>query len=330
MTENLGLRPRRAAASPRPNIGITCSGNFFGFDVLSAVEDLGFDAFYTGEHFVYDKGIQDALPVLGAATGVTRRIALGSAAVLAPLYPPLLLAKTTSTLDLLSEGRLVVGMGVGGEFPAEFAAFGVPTARRGARTDEIIDVLRVFWSGEPVFHDGQFFHFDGVAIEPAPVQPGGPPIWITGRSEAAMRRAARRGDGFMPYLVSAESYGSRVRFIRAAAAEVGRKLPVDFAWAVRVEMRLDDDDAAAIERVAEALSWRFGKPFSLASAERYSVAGTPESVIAKMTAYINAGLDVFALQPVASTPDEMITLLERFAVEVLSDFRGSSKEVIAQ
>ena len=145
-----------------------------------------------------------------------------------------------------------------------------------------------------------------------------------------MRRAARRGDGFMPYLVSAASYEARAKFIRAAAAEAGRELPDDFAWAVRLEMRLDDDVSVAVDRVAEALSWRFGKPFPASSADRYSVAGTPDRVIEKMKAYMNAGLDVFALQPVASTSDEMIRLLERFAAEVLPELRTPSREVIAR
>ncbi|MGE0067817.1 MAG: LLM class flavin-dependent oxidoreductase, partial [Solirubrobacterales bacterium] len=262
------------AGAARPSLGITCSGNFFGFDVLRAVEDLGFDAFYTGEHFIYDKGIQDALPVLGAAVGATSRIAIGSAAFIAPLYPPILLAKACSSLDVLSGGRLIAGIGVGGEFPAEFEAFGIPTAKRGARCDEVIDLLRAFWSGDAVAYHGEFYDLDVPGIEPPPVQQGGPPIWVTGRSNPAMRRAALRGDGFMPYLVSADSYGQRVAFITSEAAKAGRELPGDYAWGVRIEMCVADDDQTANQRVTDALSWRFGKPFAPAQAERYSIAGT--------------------------------------------------------
>jgi probable F420-dependent oxidoreductase len=265
--EGTGPAPR-AAARPRPNIGVTCSGNFFGFDLLRAVESLGFDAFYTGEHFIYDKEIQDALPVLGAAAAATTRIAIGSAAVLTPLYPPLLLAKAASTIDLLSGGRLVLGVGVGGEFPAEFAAFGIPMSERGRRTDEAIDVLRAFWSGESVHYRGRHYVIDGGAIAPPPVQPGGPPIWVTGRSDPAMRRAALRGDGFMPYLVSADSYGARKDGIRATAEEAGRQLPPDFAWAIRLEVSVEDSERAALDRVAETLSWRFGKQFDASQAAR--------------------------------------------------------------
>jgi probable F420-dependent oxidoreductase len=316
----------RAAGSPRPNLGITCSGNFFGFEVLTAVEELGYDAFYTGEHFVYDKAIQDALPVLGAAAAGTRRIAIGSAAILAPLYPPVLLAKATSTLDLLSGGRLVVGLGVGGEFPGEFAAFGVPLASRGARTDETIDVVRALWTGKPVVHDGRFFRLDGQAIDPATTQPNGPPIWITGRSEAAMRRAALRGDGYMPYLVSAASYASRGRFIRDTADGAGRTLPADFAWAVRLEMRIDDTDEQALRRTCTALEWRFGKPFDAERAARNSVSGTPQRVLDGLLAYVDAGVDVFALQPVASSAEEMVDLLARFAAEVMPELRTVGRQ----
>jgi probable F420-dependent oxidoreductase len=319
---------RRAAATPRPNIGVTCSGNFFGFDVLGAVEELGFDAFYTGEHFVYDKPVQDCLPVLGAAAAATSRIAIGSAAFLVPLYPPALLAKSASTIDVLSGGRLVCGIGVGGDYPAEFDAFGIPTKGRGRRTDEALDVLRAFWTGGPVVHHGELFHIDGASISPPPVQLGGPPIWVAGRSEATARRAALRGDGFFPYLVSADSYGGWVDRIRTIAAEEGRRLPNDFAWAVRLELRLDDTDDEAVDRVAQYLSWRFSKPFTWSRAERWSLAGTPERVVEKMLAYIAAGVDVFALQPVGRDPGEMCRVLERFAAEVMPQVRASRLEVV--
>lgn len=316
---------QRAAGNPRPNIGITCSGNFFGFDVLSAVEDLGYDAFYTGEHFVYDKAIQDALPVLGAAAARTDRITIGSAAILAPLYPPVLLAKATSTIDVLSDGRLVVGVGVGGEFPAEFSAFDVSLASRGARTDEVIDLLRSLWSGKPVNHKGNFFRLNGQAIDPGAVQTNGPPIWVAGRSNPAMRRAAIRGDGFMPYLVSPSSYASRVGFIRDVAADAGRELPDDFAWGVRLELCLNDSYEEALTRMRAALKWRFGTPFDSDQAQRYSLLGTPDQVLEGIRRYIASGTDVFALQPVASSPTTTIQLLERFATEVMPGLRHSGE-----
>ena len=96
--------------------------------------------------------------------------------------------------------RVVFGVGVGGEFPKEFEASGVPHAERGRRVDEAIEVCRLLWGKSPAAFEGRFVRFSGVALEPKPVQPGGPPIWIGGRSDHALRRAARQGDGWISYV----------------------------------------------------------------------------------------------------------------------------------
>ena len=118
------------------------------------------------------------------------RLQLGTAVYLLPLRHPTPVAKQVSTLDHLTEGRFIFGVGVGGEFPKEYEACGVPIGERGARLSESLAVLRALWSGRPASYKGRFFQFEEVAMQPPPRQAGGPPIWCGGRSDAALRRIA--------------------------------------------------------------------------------------------------------------------------------------------
>src|SRR5690349_10013325 len=135
-------------------------------------------------------------------TAWTERVDVGAAVLLLPLYHPVVLAKQLADLDARSGGRLRVGVGVGGEFPQEFRAVGVPMGERGARTSEAMEVLRALWQGGPVTRRGRFFPLDDIEVRPvappgggAGMQPSGPPLIVSGRKPPAMRRAARLGDG---------------------------------------------------------------------------------------------------------------------------------------
>src|SRR3990172_10408627 len=114
---------------------------------------------------------------------------MGSAVFLLPLRGAAVAAKEIPSVDVISGGRLTLGIGVGGEYPKEFQAVGVPVRERGARTDEAIQVLRRLWTDDNVTFDGRFTKLDGVTLQPKPAQPGGPPMWIAGRSPAALRPA---------------------------------------------------------------------------------------------------------------------------------------------
>src|SRR5581483_10544362 len=112
---------------------------------------------------------------------------VGSSILLLPLYAPAIVAKQVADLDRASDGRIVLGVGIGGEYPQEFEACGVPLEERGARTDESIGLLRRLWSAEPFTHAGRYYPMTDVRIHPAPRQPGGPPIIVAGRRRPAMR-----------------------------------------------------------------------------------------------------------------------------------------------
>jgi len=127
---------------------------------------------------------------LARLSAVTERVLIGTSILLLPLYSPAIVAKQVADLDRATGGRVILGIGVGGEYPQEFRACGIPLGERGRRADEAIPLLRRLWSGENVSHDGPFFPMADVKIHPAPIQPGGPPIVVAGRKDVAMRRAA--------------------------------------------------------------------------------------------------------------------------------------------
>jgi len=160
-------------------------------------EAAGFDSLWTGDHVSFYIPILESLTLLSFVAAATERVKLGTAVYLLPLRHPTTTAKVAATLDVLSGGRLVLGVGVGGEFPPEFTACGVPVAERGSRANEAIGLLRRLWTESGVTHEGRHFQLGPVSIDPKPVQAGGPPILVGGRLPPALRRAGRLGDGYL-------------------------------------------------------------------------------------------------------------------------------------
>ena len=175
-------------------------------ETVRLLDSLGFDSIWSGDHVAFAGPILDPLVQLAQAVALSDRLTVGTAVYLLPLRHPAPVAKQLATLDTMSNGRVIFGVGVGGEFPIEFQLCGVPVEERGARLSEGIRVLRKLWSGRPVAHDGRFYPFPEVAISPPPARPGGPPIWCGGRSDPALRRAGRLADGWMSYVVDPVRY----------------------------------------------------------------------------------------------------------------------------
>jgi len=166
-------------------------------------------------------------PLLGprsiAIVGASK-LKLMTGVYLMSLQHPAPAAKQIATLDRLAEGRLILGVGVGGEFPNDFALVSVPAMERGPRVSEGIEVLRKLWSGENVSHRGRFYAFSDAQQLPTPLQPGGPPIWCGGCSDAALERAGRMADGYLSYVVTAEMYQSSIEKIAVAAEKARPRL----------------------------------------------------------------------------------------------------------
>ncbi|MGW0200520.1 LLM class flavin-dependent oxidoreductase [Nonomuraea sp. NPDC003201] len=202
----------------RPKIGYllpTRDWTVLGNHDLSALieqarlaDELGFDSVWAGDSPV-TRPRADALMLLAAVAATTNRITLGTAVLLPALRHPLLLAHQLATLDGIADGRLIVGMGGGFAHPnteAQFEALGVGFKRRISRMEESIDIMRRLWTGETISHQGGHFTFHDVTLDPKPVQAGGPPIWLPGSGERALRRAARLADGWLPYPPTQKAY----------------------------------------------------------------------------------------------------------------------------
>src|SRR5690606_5707434 len=173
-----------------------------------------------------------------------------------------------------TEGRFIFGVGVGGEFPKEYEACGVPLGERGARLTESIEVLRKLWTGEPATHHGTFFHFDDVPMRPPPRQPGGPPIWCGGRSDAALARAGRMADGWLSYVVTPAMYKTALEKIEAATQ--GRNLTT-YGTGHLLFACVDDTYEKALDAATVTLSARYAMDFRNAT-RRYAALGRPDQV----------------------------------------------------
>ena len=277
-------------------------------------EALGFESLWTGDHVSFHLPLYESLTLLASYASITTRIRIGSAVYLLALRHPTIVAKITATLDVLSGGRFVFGVGVGGENPKEFEASGVPHRERGARVDEGIEVLRALWRDTPATFKGRFTSFDAVSIDPKPVQPGGPPIWVGGRSDAALARAGRIGDGWVAYVVTAERYRQSLEKIRAAADRAGRSLD-GFARAHLAFITVGGDFETARQTWVSRLSERYSQDFG-PLAERYGVIGTPAQCRETLEKFIDAGCDYFILNPIGD-PGQTGPQIEAIAADIL-------------
>jgi probable F420-dependent oxidoreductase len=288
---------------------------------LAAAERLPIESIWQGGHVLPPTGTGEAITRLSFLTAWTERVRVGTAILLLPLYQPVLVAKQLADLDSRSGGRVSVGVGVGGEHPKEFESVGVPITERGARTDEAICIMRHLWKGGPVSHHGRFFHFDDVTLRPvqppgagrSAMQPGGPPLIVSGRKEPAMRRSACLGDGWMPYLVSPSAYARSVETIREEAARSDRDLE-GFEWMLYLYCSVRRDGDRARDDVARFLGGAYGDRPS-AMLDRIAPAGTPEEVAARVQEYVDAGARHIVISPAAH--DATLEVVQLAVEEVL-------------
>ena len=297
--------------------------NWIDLDLAIYAETLGCDTLWIGEHLAFHIPTFDALTAMAAVAARTRRIGIGVAAVLLPLRPAAVIAKAATTLDILSGGRLRLGVGVGGEFPKEFEAVGVPLTERGQRADEAIAILRALWAPGPTSFQGHFVQFREVRMEPKPLQPGGPPILVGGRSDRAIQRAARLGDGFMPYLYTPEQYAEARQNLDEYSAAAGRD-PATLAMPMYQFTYVAARDAEAQSILATRLQQTYQQPFARLVA-KYCTAGTPATCRASLQAYVDAGVREFILTPPVVSPQEFRQQLDLYAAEIFPALRLSQQ-----
>ena len=243
-------------------------------ELAQAAEELGYDSIWAGDHISYRNPILDIVVALTTFAAATERITIGAGIVLLPLRHPSVVAKEFASLDHVSGGRVILGVGVGGESAKDFEAVGIDPRERGARTDEAMRALRELFRGRASF-SGRFFSFQDIEIEPGPAQPGGPPLWVGGRSPAAIRRAANLGDGWIPIWVSVERFKEGLT-----------QLPEHVVPAVTLPAHVGEK-----RHLYEHLRQRYAGDFAEHVVDRYCVAGTPEECAARVREYVDAGAE---------------------------------------
>jgi alkanesulfonate monooxygenase SsuD/methylene tetrahydromethanopterin reductase-like flavin-dependent oxidoreductase (luciferase family) len=264
---------------------------------VRAAADAGLDHVCTGDHVSFFVGAGfDGLVSATSLAMVHPTLTVYLAVYLLPLRHPTLVARQVADLESIAPGRLVLGVGIGGEDPHELAICGIDPHTRGRRMNECLSVLRALLTGEAVTFHGDFFDLDDALILPAPRSPV--PIIVGGRSDAAVRRAARWGDGWIGIWNSARRFAEVVATIDEEATAVGRT-PTPSAHAMQVWCGIADSQARARPLLAAAMEGFYQTPFE--RFERYSPYGTATDVAEFLAPYVAAGCTTFNLIP--QSPD---------------------------
>lgn len=271
-------------------------------EFVAGAEDAGLDRLCLGDHVTFKGGTGfDGLQNATAAAVLTRRITVETAVYLLPLRHPVPVARQLASLAAFAPGRVVFGVGVGGDDPAELRACGVDPATRGRRMDESLAIVRALLTGEPVTVEGRFFTLDGVRIQPVPSTPV--PVVVGGRSAAALRRTARFGDGWLGVWVSPSRYAEACAEVAREAEAAGRDVP-SWAHGMHVWCGFDDDRSAAGTRLATEMESLYQVPFEKFA--RYSPYGTPDEVADALRPYVEAGCRSINLIATAASPEASV------------------------
>ena len=300
-------QPRRhATASTRVGLfvppGLLEQGPEAARDFLAKAEQEGIDQVGVGDHVSFLTGLGfDGLVQATALAMLHPTLPVHTGVYLLPLRHPVLVARQLADLGRIAPGRLVFGVGVGGEDRREVSNTGVDPSTRGSRMDECLLILRQLLAGKPVTHAGRFFDLDHAVIAPAPVLPI--PILVGGRSDAAIRRAGRLGDGWLGIWCSPGRFAAAVEAAGDEAARVHRPDP-PIRHAMQVWCGFADSREAARARLAPAMEGFYHLPFD--RFEKYCPYGTPEDVAAFLAPYVPAGCTEFNLIAQAPDPEDAV------------------------
>ena len=275
-------------------------------------EALGFAALWTIDRMVYDN--LEPLTTLAAAASVTSKVRLGTSVMLLPLRDPVMTAKIIASLDVLSGGRVTLGVGIGSR-PDDFAATRVPFNERGARVVDAIELMKKLWSGKPVTHKGRFYQVENLAIGPAPIQRPHPPVWMGGSNPKALERVGRLADGYIAGSVGAEGFKKNWGLVQDAARRAGRD-PGAIAKAALVHTCVDQDKERAVRATTAAITRYYGR--LLFDIENVLAVGPPDHCANRLREYYEAGADHLIVVPVTTDPG----MLDLFAQKVIPALPG--------
>jgi len=276
---------------------------------IDRAEALGIDSVWLSERLVAGSVLEPVV-TMAVAAGRTWRLKVGTSVLVPALRQPVVLAKELATLDFLSRGRLLLSVGLGADDPAEFAAAGVAKSERAARTDEAVALLRRLWTEHRVTFSGRYYRVKDVEVWPKPYRPGGPPIWVGGRSEAALDRTARLGDGWLASSITPDEFAAGRRRIEVLLHRYGRTIEPDH-YGVYLPFFVAETRSRA---------WELAGPYLLrrrtdVDPAAYSAIGTLADCRAAIDRYLAAGAVKFVLRPVGP-PEALVDQLQALAQEL--------------
>jgi len=289
-------------------------GAGFLWQLVELCETTEIDSLWFSERLSSPLPVPEPMTTLAAVAARTRRLKFGPSVFITPFRNPVTAAREIAMIDYLSGGRMLPAFGIGVEQEREFHAAGVPFKERGRRTDEALAIMRRCWSEEEVTFEGEFWRLDKITVLPKPIQQP-MPAWIGGNSEAAMRRAGRLGDGWIPSFIPPDRFAAGVAQTQRFAAEAGREVPVDH-FGTLVNFCFAPDRAAA-----RALAGPFipRNRVDDATLEQCTAFGPPALLRERLEEYAAGGGSKFIVRPMCP-PDRMLDQLHQLAEEVVPAF----------
>ncbi len=286
------------------------------WQIVDRAEELGVDSLWFIDRLVGPAPIPEPVVMMAAVAARTRRIKFGPSVLALGLRNPVLLARELATLDVLSGGRLLPAVGLGRDDPREAAALGVDPRQKARRTDEAIEVMRLLWTHERVTYHGRHYRLEEVGIWPRPLQQPCPPIWVGGTSDAALRRVARLGDGWLASRITPAEVAAALPRLWQYLEEAERDFERDHVGVI-VPVYLHPDRERALAMAGDRLAaLRADVPLT-----EYAAFGPPEDCLALLRRYVEAGATKFVLL-LLCPPQEALFQLELAAAEVIAPLEG--------
>ena len=270
----------------------------------------GVDSLWQTDRVISREPMLECMATMAALAGRTRRLKFGFNVVSMALRDPVLVAKQCATIDVLSEGRLLPGFGIGSPLAPEWKTLNQDTRSRGRKTDEGLEIVRRLWTEEQVDFEGAHFRLSGASISPRPVQPD-LPMWIGGSSEAAIRRTAHFGTGWQAGRETPAEVAPVIESIKAAVAAAGRSIDEDH-YGAAFPFRFGRADEPGVAEMMEAHRKRTGR-----DPQENFVIGDAAAIVERIAEFVEAGAFKFILRPAARGDEEMLAQTRRFVEEVL-------------
>lgn len=285
--------------------------------LIERLEEGAFDSFWQTDRLVSRDPQLESISTMAALAGATSRLKFGMSVTVVTFRDPLVLAKQCATIDFLSGGRLLPAFGVGPAVAPEWRAMGLDPRARGARADEALTLLTRLWSEDTVDFDGAFYRYRGARIAPRPVQDP-LPLWIGGSSEAAIRRTARLGTGWLAGIQTAEQVAPVVAAIREQSAARGRPLDPEH-YGASFPFRFGSWDDPVLQAAGPVLA-RLAPQLD---PKRYLAVGGAAQILARLDEYRAAGISKFVLRPMGAGTEDVLSQVHRLGEEVLPAVHGS-------